>query len=916
MQTPVKITPSDKVGNASFGCSMSLSADGKTAVIGGSYDNNGTGAVWVFIRSEGNWTQQGAKLVGAGAIGASQFGTSVALSADGYTLLIGGWGDNNSAGAAWIFTRSDAGVWQQTRKLTGIGRFGSSVALSYDGDVALIGAVEDNNGTGAAWVYTRQGEAWNMQGVKLTALGASVQRFGCSVALSAAGDIALIGASGIGNVEGSAWVFSNTEAQSGQGMVWTQPGVQLPARSDRGNNFGFGYSVALSAEGDVALVGSFGNGTDPTQSGAWVFSNSNDVWVQQGGKKLAVKDPYAFGLSVALSADGETALISDWSMQTGGVGWLFTFDGVAWNHNEKDGRLTGSPNGYSGYSIGGSVALSANAKTYLVCGYDQDIDGTAVLYNDGSWGITHIFVLMLENHSFDNIFGLSGISGIISKASTSSNTYKGHPYLVSKPAPPTMHTDPAHEFADIMEQQCGLEGQQRWVNGHPYPQPITNGGFVSNYATSRTEIHSGNPVTPTEDQFGDIMKCFDTPNQLPVIYRLATEFALCDQWFASLPGPTFPNRAFLHGGSSSGLADSPADSSPLAWAIHGFKHAKGNIFAALRNKGLVWQIFVDPVTSLEHFVPPPVCLLQGIHYLNTSSFTQFDASVKSPTYPEGYTFIEPNYGEVLTQSFKNGSSQHPMDGTYGGELLIKKTYEAIRNSPHWDTSLLIITYDEHGGFFDSGSPGAAPAPNDNPNNDQQFNYARFTTFDFKQYGVRVPAVVVSPRIPKGKVDHTIYDHTSVLATIEHFFNIHSLTDRDAQAKPLTDLLSGPLRTDCPTVLDNPVPPPHSQRDETSGVILSGDIVVDPQVEQQALPASGNVHGFLATLLKTDLELTPNDQEARAKILADYKLIKTVGDARAYAKQVGTKVEKVWGLGEHFSDFAVSQVDLTDEISDN
>ena len=890
MQTPVKITPSDKVGNARFGCSMALSADGKTAVIGGYWDNNGTGAVWVFNLFQGNWTQQGTKLVGADAIGASQFGSSVALSADGYTLLIGGRGDNNSAGAAWIFTRSDTEIWQQTRKLTGIGRFGSSVALSYDGDVALIGADQDNNGAGAAWVYTRQGEVWNAQGVKLLP-GVSVQRFGVSVALSADGDVALIGASGQqGNAEGSAWVFSSTEAQSGQGMVWTQPGVQLPARSDRGNNLGFGYSVDLSAEGDVALVGSFGDAADPTQSGAWVFSNSNDVWVQQG-QKLAVSHPYQFGWSVALSADGETALISDWSMQTGEVGWIFTFDGVAWKLKETDGRLTGSPNTFRGYSIGGSVALSANAKTYLICGYNQDIDGPAVLYNDGSWGITHIFVLMLENHSFDNIFGLSRISGIISKAPSSSNVYNGNLYPISTPAPPTMHTDPAHEFADIMEQQCGLEVQQRWVNGTPYPKPITNGGFVSNYATSRTEIHSGNPVLPTEDQFGDIMKCFDTPNQLPVIYQLATEFALCDQWFASLPGPTFPNRAFLHGGSSSGLADSPADSSPGIWAVHGFKHAKGNIFAALRNKGLVWQIFVDPVTSLEHFVPPPVCLLQGIHYLSTNSFAGFSASVKSPTYPEGYTFIEPNYGEVLTQSFKNGSSQHPMDGTFGGELLIKKTYEVIRNSPHWDTSLLIITYDEHGGFFDSGSPGAAPAPNDNPNNDPQFNYALTTTFDFKQYGVRVPAVVVSPRILKGTVDHTIYDHTSVLATIEHFFNVHPLTDRDAQANQLSHLLSGPLRTDCPTVLNNPIPPLHSQRDEISGVILSADKAVDPQVEQQALPASGNVHGFLATLLKTDLELTPNDQEARAKILADYKLIRTVGDARAYAKKVGTKVEK-------------------------
>jgi phospholipase C len=319
---------------------------------------------------------------------------------------------------------------------------------------------------------------------------------------------------------------------------------------------------------------------------------------------------------------------------------------------------------------------------------------------------------------------------------------------------------------------------------------------------------------------------------------------------------------------------------------HGFKHAHGNIFAALRNKGVVWQIFVDP-PYVGHFVPPPVCLLQGIHYLSTYGYAKFDASVKSPTYPEGYTFIEPNYGHVFTESFKEGSSQHPMDGTYGGEMLIKKTYETIRNSPHWDTSLLIITYDEHGGFFDSSVPGAAPAPNDNPNNDPKFDYSRFTKFDFKQFGVRVPAIVVSPRVKKGVVDHTIYDHTSVLATIEHFFNVKPLTERDAKANPLTPLLSKTVRTDCPTVLPNPVPSPSSLTLATVGA--EGELLT----EQQPLPAEGNVHTFLLALLKTDLELTPNEAD-KAIILAEYQQIKTVGEARAYAKKVAAKVQTVRG----------------------
>ena len=878
MQTTVKITPNDKVGFARFGCSMALSADGKTAVIGGSTDNNMAGAVWVFINSKDNWIQQGPKLVGDGA-GASGFGANVALSADGYTLLVGGTGN-----AVWIFSLSDDDVWHQVQKLTGVGSFGSSVALSYDGDIALIGAQGDNNFTGAVWIYTRTGEVWNQQGTKLTAPDPGVRLFGKSVALSADGDIALIGASGAGNDVGSAWVFASTESPTGPDLMWNQPGVKLPERSDRGNNYGFGYSVALSADGTVALVGAFA----AVDAGAWVFTKSDDGWTQQG-PKLAVSNPVLFGQSVALSADGMTALIGDFSQSSGGLGWLLKFDGDDWH--QQGSALTGSPNKFSPFSAAGNVALSADSKTSMVCGYDQSIDGTAFLFDYGSWEITHIFVLMLENHSFDNIFGLSGIQGIISSASTKSNTFPGQDglpknYPVSKPALPVMPTDPAHEFADIMEQQCGLAAQKNWLNGTPYPQSITNEGFVSNYATSRTEIHSGNPVIPTEVQRGEIMKCFDTPTQLPVIYTLATEFALCDQWFASLPGPTFPNRAFLHGGSSSGLADSPADSSPPLWALHGFKHAHGNIFAALSRKGMVWQIFVDPPTGIQHFVPPPVCLLEGIHYFNTHGFGTFDASVKSPNYPEGYTFIEPNYGHVYTQSFMNGSSQHPMDGTYGGELLIKKTYESIRNSPHWEKSLLIITYDEHGGFFDSGSPGFAPAPNDNPTKDKQFDYSLKTTFNFQQYGVRVPAVVVSPRIKKGTVDHTIYDHTSVLATIEHFFNVRPLTERDDKANSLAHLLGKPIRTDCLKELPNPIQPAQPLRE----VVES-----DPLVALQPLPSSGNVHGFLATLLKTDLEITP-DEATRTQILAEYQLIKTVGDAEAYAKKVSAKIENLRAAG--------------------
>src|SRR5207248_4098866 len=155
----------------SQGASVAVSADGTTAIVGGPSDNRTTGAAWVFTRSGAVWTQQGNKLIGSGAGDPSSppgQGMSVAVSADGNTVILGGW----AAEAAWVFTRNGS-VWiQQGKKLTGAGavgnaRQGMSVALSADGNTAIVGGWSDNSKTGAAWVFTRNGGAWTQQGKKL-----------------------------------------------------------------------------------------------------------------------------------------------------------------------------------------------------------------------------------------------------------------------------------------------------------------------------------------------------------------------------------------------------------------------------------------------------------------------------------------------------------------------------------------------------------------------------------------------------------------------------------------------------------------------------------------------------------------------------------------------------------------------------
>ena len=210
-----KLTASDESGQPSFGSfggHVALSGDGNTALIGGDGDNGDVGAAWVFTRSGSTWTQQGSKLTASDESGAGLFGGAVALSGDGNTALIGGDGDNGDVGAAWVFTRSGSTWTQQGSKLTasdesGPGGFGTSVALSGDGNTALIGGDDDNGDVGAAWMFARSGSTWTQQGLKLTASDESgAGLFGGAVALSRDGLTALIGARDDGT-EGAAWVF-------------------------------------------------------------------------------------------------------------------------------------------------------------------------------------------------------------------------------------------------------------------------------------------------------------------------------------------------------------------------------------------------------------------------------------------------------------------------------------------------------------------------------------------------------------------------------------------------------------------------------------------------------------------------------------------------------------------------------------
>jgi hypothetical protein len=372
-----KLVGTGSVGHAGQGSSVAISGDGTTAIVGGIFDNSSVGASWVFTRSSGVWLQQGSKLVGTGVVGAAWQGRSVAISADGNTAIVGGDNDIGGLGAAWVFTRS-GGVWSQQYLLSGSGAIGaayqgSSVAISADGNTALVGGKYDNSNAGATWVYTRSGGVWSQQGSKLVGTGSvGAAKQGSKVAISADGNTAIISGFNDNSNAGAAWVFTRS------GGVWSQQGSKLVGTGAVGTAMQ-GHSVAISADGNTAIVGGY---EDNSLVGAtWVFTRGGGVWSQQGNKLVgtgAVGHAWQ-GTSVAISANGNTAIVGGDADSSGrGAAWVFTRSGGVWS--QQGSKLVGT--GAVGYAWqGSSVAISADGTTAIIGGdSDSGTDGAAWVF--------------------------------------------------------------------------------------------------------------------------------------------------------------------------------------------------------------------------------------------------------------------------------------------------------------------------------------------------------------------------------------------------------------------------------------------------------------------------------------------------------------------------------------------------------
>ena len=385
--------------------------------------------------------------------------------------------------------------------------------------------------------------------------------------------------------------------------------------------------------------------------------------------------------------------------------------------------------------------------------------------------IEHVIVLMLENRSYDHMLGYlpngHGLTGNEFNLVDPSNPTSER-IAVSNTAGYITAVDPLHDFSSVEKQLFGQIGQV--VNSAPM------NGFVASYIEkAKGDVEIGRKI----------MECFD-PVKIPALTTLAREFCVCDRWFSAVPGPTWLNRFYAHSATCDGMI--------VDTVKH--KYRMKTIYDSLNENGLSWNIYYGDI---------PQSIILEHHWKTLDHFKRFDKFYTDLEKGNlaAYTFIEPRY--VSFHEWK-ASDQHPPHDVKLGEYLIAEVYDTLRNSQFWEKSLLVVLYDEHGGFFDRvPPPGSVPSPDGKK--------SKNPPFDFTRLGVRIPAILVSPFVEKGQVDSTIYEHSSLPATVKTFFNLpESLTARDKAANTFEKNLSRSIpRNDTPLTLPVPGEPNEASR---------------------------------------------------------------------------------------------------------
>jgi phospholipase C len=393
--------------------------------------------------------------------------------------------------------------------------------------------------------------------------------------------------------------------------------------------------------------------------------------------------------------------------------------------------------------------------------------------------IKHVVVLMMENRSFDHMLG--GMSQIDPNVD---GVRPNNPYANTAPNGNMFQQQPIADWVVPRDLDHELDGTLEEMGTSANPMS----GFVASYVKRYPDA--------SDAELAQVMAYFPFGNTqeedtLPVLHSLARNFGVCDHWFASMPGPTWQNRFFAHSGTCLGHTKMPSASDPLSMRLY----YQETIFDRLSESGIVWTIFHDGI-------PQSIVLTRLLtRYLTFRGYDGMDdfyelADGDPSEFPQ-YAFIEPHYFG------SKENDQHPPADVRRGEMLIADVYNAIRkNQALWESTLLVITSDEHGGFYDHVEPPGTVAPDDHT--------AEWT---FDRLGVRVPTILVSPWIERGVIK-TVFDHTSLLRYLCEKWNLEPLGLRmqaaagTKRANNFADelaKLTSP-RTDTPETLTAKVPP--------------------------------------------------------------------------------------------------------------
>ncbi|XP_057956680.1 non-specific phospholipase C1 [Malania oleifera] len=389
--------------------------------------------------------------------------------------------------------------------------------------------------------------------------------------------------------------------------------------------------------------------------------------------------------------------------------------------------------------------------------------------------IKTLVVLVMENRSFDHVLGwlkstrpeIDGLTGKESNRASVSDPHSDEIFVTDDAL--FVDSDPGHSFQAIREQIFGSE------NCSANPAPMN--GFVQQAASME------------EGMTKTVMSGFK-PAVLPVYTELANQFAVFDRWFASVPASTQPNRFYIHSATSHG-----ATSNVRKDLIHGFPQK--TIFDSLDENGLSFGIYYQNIPATLFFKS----LRKLKHVIKFHEYKlKFKTHARRGKLPN-YVVIEQRYFDV---EYFPANDDHPSHDVALGQRFVKEVYETLRASPQWKEMALLITYDEHGGFYDH-----VPTPVSGvPNPDGIIGPDPFY-FRFDRLGIRVPTILISPWIEKGTVihepsgptPHSQFEHSSISATVKKLFNLNSnfLTKRDAWAGTFENYfyLRDTPRDDCP-----------------------------------------------------------------------------------------------------------------------